>query len=94
VREERTRTLSPDIPARGDGEDEEESNEQEAERCVSARPHRVASPAETHLSIEFALTRSVLKIIVLTSRPCAVPKPVLSTVANAPPSGVLGAPAT
>ena len=35
-----------------------------------------------------ALTRSVLKSIVRTSWPCAVPKPVRRTTARQPPSGV------
>ena len=39
-------------------------------------------------SVLFAETRSVEKIIVRTSWPCAVPKPVRTTTPRQPPSGV------
>jgi hypothetical protein len=44
-------------------------------------------PINRKLSMLFALTRSVLKIIVRTSWPCAVPNPVRSTTPTHPPSG-------
>lgn len=46
-------------------------------------------PMNKNDSTLFAETRSVEKIIVLTSCPCAVPNPVRTMTPRQPPSGVL-----